>query len=37
MEACKHARARDDVMAVGQSLGWAQEKEMMINRYGVAE
>jgi hypothetical protein len=28
---------RDDVMAVGQSLGRAQEKELMMNRYGVAE
>jgi hypothetical protein len=28
---------RDDVKAVGQSLRWAQEKELMMNRYGVAE
>jgi hypothetical protein len=45
MSACFHnewkpvnmQEPRDDVMAVGQSLRWAQEKELMINRYGVTE
>jgi hypothetical protein len=37
MEICKHASTKGDLMVAGQSLGWAQEKELMINRHGVAE